>query len=1036
MRKLRFFTGMILSFLAFVPFGRVNAQTCPTGLVSYWKMDELSGLTLTDFAGGHNATCNVELAEDEHGKVGVAQYFDYSKRASVPHNADYAFTNTSSFTIVYWMKFTEVEYGGQDHVIISKGDYSGGGPQEAFISTGVNGSGKVNFLLGDSNKDFQQLESSSGYNDGNWHQVVCVRDYAAHMIYLYVDGSVVDSKDHSYTGNFTNTANIAFCYLMSSNIMGYYYKGALDEVAVFNKALTPADISNYISRSNIGVGYCDGLNPHISSIPVTMASVGSVYNYTVRAGGSQGTMQYSLVTKPAGMTINSGTGLISWTPGSTSDDGLVKVRADNAIAPADTQSFRIFISEATSCPNNLLVLLKLDESNGPLYSDYYAAHNSTASVSPSATTGKIKGGQLFGATTKLDIPDNGTEFDWQSNSSFSIEFWMKTSTLSNMVCVGRNRLDFANAANWFVGTDASGHAVFELQDNGAHIATLTGVKNVADGLWHHVVAVRDGSLDKNVLFVDGTQEDNQAMSYLNSFIADNPTEINVGYFHRAVVGDPEYHFIGSLDEIAIYNRAVTAAEAVSYYNGGLPVGHCALGNFAPAATSTPVTNAIEGAAYTYNYTVDDPDVADVLVLSAVTKPSWATFTWVAGHKYATLTGTPGTGAVGANNVTLRVSDGKLQTDQTFVINVVDVNNAPVVSSTAVTTVNEDAAYSYTLTVTDADVNDNIGMSVVSKPAWLTFTHAANARSATLTGTPGNADVGSSTVDISITDGHATIHETYTLEVVAVNDAPVISAQSVLSTNEDVAITLQKANFTITDEDNPLTDITLKVQAGTNYTFVGNTVTPAANFNGQLTVNVITSDPGKDSQPFQASITVNPVNDPPVVTTSPELTATTGNLYAYIFSATDVDDASLTKSVVQKPDWLAFSASTGVLTGTPGTADIGQALVILRVSDGKVDVDFDFVIDVTAASGLNDLEAAGIKIYPVPAKDYLDIRFEKLSDNTRLEIINSNGSVVSKVMVPANSSNYRLLLNGIESGTYYLHITNNTLNNIGRIVIVK
>jgi hypothetical protein len=371
-----------------------------------------------------------------------------------------------------------------------------------------------------------------------------------------------------------------------------------------------------------------------------------------------------------------------------------------------------------------------------------------------------------------------------------------------------------------------------------------------------------------------------------------------------------------------------------------------------------------------------------------------------------------------------------------VITVIDVNNAPVVSSTAVKTVNEDAAYSYTLTVTDADVSDNINMTVISKPSWLIFTHAANARTATLTGTPGNADVGSNSVDISITDGHATIHETYTLEVVAVNDPPVISAQSALSMNEDASLTLQKANFTITDEDNQLSEVSLKVQSGANYTFVGNTITPAANFNGQLTVNVIASDPGKDSQPFQAAVTVIAVNDPPVVITTPDLNIRAGNLYAYIFTATDVDDATLTKSVIQKPDWLQFSASSGVLSGTPKAADVGQALVILRVSDGKADVDFDFVIVVDAASGLNDLESAGIRIYPVPAREYLDLRFEKLTDITSVEVINSNGSVVSKVVIQANSSGYRLDLNGIETGTYYLHIRNNTINNMGRFVIVK
>ncbi len=184
------------------------------------------------------------------------------------------------------------------------------------------------------------------------------------------------------------------------------------------------------------------------------------------------------------------------------------------------------------------------------------------------------------------------------------------------------------------------------------------------------------------------------------------------------------------------------------------------------------------------------------------------------------------------------------------------------------------------------------------------------------------------------------------------------------------------------------------------------------------------------------IAVNPVNDPPVVSTTPDLNIKAGNLYAYIFSATDVDDETLVKSVVQKPDWLLFSPSTGVLSGTPQAKDIGQALVILRVSDGKADNDFDFVIVVDAASGLNDLEAAGIRIYPVPAKDYLDMQFVKTGESSQLEIINSNGNVVAREVIPAGVSSYRVNLNGIEAGTYYLRVSNNLSNNIGRFVIVK
>jgi hypothetical protein len=328
------------------------------------------------------------------------------------------------------------------------------------------------------------------------------------------------------------------------------------------------------------------------------------------------------------------------------------------------------------------------------------------------------------------------------------------------------------------------------------------------------------------------------------------------------------------------------------------------------------------------------------------------------------------------------------------------------------------------------------MTVITKPSWLNFSYTAGAKTATLSGTPGNSDNGAGSVDISITDNTATIHHTYTLTVVAVNDAPVITAQEVLSMDEDETITLLKSNFTITDVDNIPSDLTLKIMAGNNYTFSGSVVTPTANFSGELSVNVVVSDLNDDSEEFEATITVNPVNDAPVVTSEPDLTVYAGNLYAYVFTATDPDDATLTRSVVQKPDWLAFSESTGVLTGTPTEADKGQHLVILRVTDGKEEVDQDFIITVDGPEGLSDLEAAGIRVYPVPARDYLDIRFESLSESTQLEVIGANGGIVRQATVPARMENYRLDLNGVENGTYYLHIKNTTINNIGRIVIVK
>ncbi|MBW0279260.1 hypothetical protein B4O99_06895, partial [Shewanella xiamenensis] len=80
-------------------------------------------------------------------------------------------------------------------------------------------------------------------------------------------------------------------------------------------------------------------------------------------------------------------------------------------------------------------------------------------------------------------------------------------------------------------------------------------------------------------------------------------------------------------------------------------------------------------------------------------------------------------------------------------NAVKPNGAPVISSTALTSATQDAAYSYTLVATDSDVGDSLTLSAVTLPSWLSF----NAATGVLSGTPANANVGSHAVVLRATD---------------------------------------------------------------------------------------------------------------------------------------------------------------------------------------------------------------------------------------------------------------------------------------------
>ena len=139
-----------------------------------------------------------------------------------------------------------------------------------------------------------------------------------------------------------------------------------------------------------------------------------------------------------------------------------------------------------------------------------------------------------------------------------------------------------------------------------------------------------------------------------------------------------------------------------------------------------------------------------------------------------------------------------------------------------------------------------------------------------------------------------------------------------------------SNLTVSDVDDVYPDdFTLTVKDGTNYTFTGNAVTPAANFHGSLTVNFDLSD-GTATVSDNISVTVVSINDAPVITSTAKTTAKEGSLYTYVVAATDADLDNLTYSATKLPAWLSFDAESQVLAGTPQNANVGSDSVVVRV----------------------------------------------------------------------------------------------------------
>jgi hypothetical protein len=107
---------------------------------------------------------------------------------------------------------------------------------------------------------------------------------------------------------------------------------------------------NYNSSSASGsltLTGATGTAPQITSTPVTSATQGQPYSYQVTASGSPAPT-FSLTTAPTGMTINSTSGLITWTPAVLPGAYPVTVQAENGAGSPATQSFSVQVVVPTT----------------------------------------------------------------------------------------------------------------------------------------------------------------------------------------------------------------------------------------------------------------------------------------------------------------------------------------------------------------------------------------------------------------------------------------------------------------------------------------------------------------------------------------------------------------------------------------------------------------------------------------------------------------------------------------------------------------
>lgn len=264
------------------------AQVCtapPANMVAWWPLDEGSGATTADIAGGNTGNLVNGPVWLTPGQVSNALGFDgVDDYVQAVNNApDFG---TGDFSIDAWVRTNPNSVGAQ--TIVEKMDYTGGtrrGYRLSLSKPSPSGThGVIQLFLADAsvkrstcNADPSQTPCT-GYHtknipklfDGGWHHIAVTVDRdQANGIVFYLDGnpvSIAGTTDPTIrTGSLSNSVLLRIgssTHDLASNLRSF--NGAIDEVELFDRVLEQPEIKAIFDAGTSGkckfshVGDLDG----------------------------------------------------------------------------------------------------------------------------------------------------------------------------------------------------------------------------------------------------------------------------------------------------------------------------------------------------------------------------------------------------------------------------------------------------------------------------------------------------------------------------------------------------------------------------------------------------------------------------------------------------------------------------------------------------------------------------------------------------------------------------------------------------------
>ena len=591
-----------------VETGWLSGNANMTENVLLININETSG-TIIDYSGkGNDGTQSGGVGYGASGKFGTAISFDGDDNyIQINHDSSLTPNNITVGAWIYLIGQTE------EQTIIDKRKSTGGG-----YNLRVSGTAyplDAIFVLRNANNVEYFAPARKVVTANNWHFFVGTYNGTHQISYFNGIEKSVNVESINGINKSDQVVRIGDVSVLSAPSV-YNFNGSIDEVFIFNRTLSPQEVMDLYKRGalrlNLTARSCDDANCDIESFTdVTGSSPQDLsvldnryfqYNFEFKTYDSSYspelynvTINYESIqdynfTYLINETITTIYGYLNGTLNNTffnNSNNAIKLDSTYNNGTYLSQIFDVnsimgwnnisWVEEGTETPwltgadmTKNVLLFHFDSVNATNYTLDSSGKNNHGQLrnyscdpaSCNLTTGRLGNALIFDGDDDYVWVDSSERLNITNN--ITVEAWVKPTDDGSQTAIASDMGAGGNLTgeySWMLGFGVTSSIEnFDISPNGSarYYATGEGIEN---NTWQHIAGTFNGSVVK--VYRNGIETGSANYS---GTILGNSKHVLIG---SRADGVDRLRFKGTIDEVAIYNRSLSAQEILDHYNMGV-----------------------------------------------------------------------------------------------------------------------------------------------------------------------------------------------------------------------------------------------------------------------------------------------------------------------------------------------------------------------------------------------------------------------------------------------------------------------------------